>query len=297
MAEQGQQAAQGVTRMNIGGSLLAINFDRGADISKKMRAEVAQHGWEVPDAYAYPSIQCREPDLSCRPLTDTDVVLATVYAKALTEFFTQHEAELCDEGFIEAHACVEIDGFENKVQVEATAPYPQTTWDDLAVGDEHPALARSRDIIEAFLRHEKVQGRTQAWLDAAAQVCENLYDFKLYIADGDLEGWRVATVRDFMLRYVPRQAVIDAAVAAVLPEVTQAFFRWAQKVGHVTQRLGVAAVSCVERHQKRFLKEMNEPSNFSMAKVLLRGLSEAGIDLHDKDAVEAYMQGNAPQTK
>jgi hypothetical protein len=76
--------------LDLGSDWLALGFERGADLPAGMRREVAQHGWPVPDANAYPHVERFERDVTSRPLVERDVKIAAACASALAAFFVNH---------------------------------------------------------------------------------------------------------------------------------------------------------------------------------------------------------------
>lgn len=76
--------------LDLGTSLLSLNFERGADLPTSMRREIAEHGWPLAGARAYPCIVHREPDGLLRPLTERDVRLVSAVATSLAAFFVKH---------------------------------------------------------------------------------------------------------------------------------------------------------------------------------------------------------------
>lgn len=93
MARLGGSLPEG-ERPNLGARVFSVNYDRGADIPKSMRREIAEHGWEVASANAYPHIAWVDPDCLARPLADDDVLLGTACAEALARFFAEHRGSL-----------------------------------------------------------------------------------------------------------------------------------------------------------------------------------------------------------
>ena len=47
---------------DLGTSILALNFERGADLPAPMRREIAKHGWQVAGPNAYPRVEHRDRD-------------------------------------------------------------------------------------------------------------------------------------------------------------------------------------------------------------------------------------------
>lgn len=73
---------------------LALNFERGAELSPGQRKQVVAHGWEVAGPDAYPWLVVLDEDLIARAPTPAEVALAEVLARALSELVENHRREL-----------------------------------------------------------------------------------------------------------------------------------------------------------------------------------------------------------
>lgn len=76
--------------LDLGTTILALNFERATDLPASMRHEIRQHGWPIAGPRGYPRIEHRDRDGLPRPLTEDDVRIATACAAALCSFFEQH---------------------------------------------------------------------------------------------------------------------------------------------------------------------------------------------------------------
>ena len=73
---------------------LALNFERGAELSPSQRKEIVTHGWEVAGADAYPWLVVLDEDLIARAPTTREFTLAEVLSRALHVLVTEHETAL-----------------------------------------------------------------------------------------------------------------------------------------------------------------------------------------------------------
>jgi hypothetical protein len=73
---------------------LALNFERGAELSPGQRKEIVTHGWEVAGADAYPWLVVLDEDLIARAPTSREITLAEALARALCALVTEHAAAL-----------------------------------------------------------------------------------------------------------------------------------------------------------------------------------------------------------
>ncbi|MEJ2726385.1 MAG: hypothetical protein P8175_17440 [Deltaproteobacteria bacterium] len=106
--------------VDLGTSTLSLNFEKGADVPASMRREVAENGWPVADAKAYPWVQLRDRDGVPRPITERDVRIAAACALSLTSFFIKHGSLFEREVF--PPVC-ESYFDENDLEVRFTMPY------------------------------------------------------------------------------------------------------------------------------------------------------------------------------
>jgi len=128
MAERGEALMAGDSPRDLGTGIFSINFDRGSDIPKAMRREVAKFGWEVPDASAYPRVQWADPDKLLRPLVDRDLVFATACTEAVAEFFAKHSTDIKEGEFRLAREQLLLRDLPGQPTVELIAPHPEVEW-------------------------------------------------------------------------------------------------------------------------------------------------------------------------
>jgi hypothetical protein len=77
-------------RLDLGTDWMALSFERGADLSTRMRREVADHGWPIANAKAYPRIAHCERDGLPRPLVERDIEIIAACTTSLAAFFANH---------------------------------------------------------------------------------------------------------------------------------------------------------------------------------------------------------------
>lgn len=83
--------------IDLGTTILSLNFDRSSDLPPSMRQEALKHRWPVASPKAYPRVEHRDRDAVPRPLSERDVLVATAIATSLTALFAQHGAALASE--------------------------------------------------------------------------------------------------------------------------------------------------------------------------------------------------------
>jgi hypothetical protein len=124
--------------VDIGSEHLALEFEPGSALSSAQRKEVAQHGWPVADATAYPVVTARERDGVLRPLEAREVRILALCAGALASFAVRHrevfespDAEPCCESI--------TDELAHGATVTLTAPYEAFALFELEPAATQPA--------------------------------------------------------------------------------------------------------------------------------------------------------------
>ncbi len=78
--------------LDLGTTMLSLNFEQGAALPESLRREVATHGWPVASTAAYPMVLCVDRDAVTRPHTVEELRLLTACASALEHFVAEHSA-------------------------------------------------------------------------------------------------------------------------------------------------------------------------------------------------------------
>src|SRR5438132_1045487 len=105
--------------LDMGTTILSLNFERGADLPPSMRREVAEHGWQVAGPHAYPRIDHLERDGLRRPLTEHELRVVSAVAPSLGAFFVKHGSLARTEADPICESWAGNDG----LTVRFTAPY------------------------------------------------------------------------------------------------------------------------------------------------------------------------------
>lgn len=127
-------------KLDLGTSILSLNFETTEDLPPSMRREVMSQGLPIADAQAYPLVEHRDRDGVLRPVTPHDVQIATACATALSRFFVQH-GDLFMDGQVKRIAEKYFDDRQSFVSLYV-----------LAYFDPSPVLhsARSADRTQAL---------------------------------------------------------------------------------------------------------------------------------------------------
>ena len=131
--------------VDLGTSVLSLDFERGADVPPAMRAEIARHGWSVAGPKAFPIVMRRDRDGVPAPVNDRDVRIATECAFAVASFVLRHREVFEAESF--EPVCESSGMEESGITVRLTAPYD--AHGDFDLHAESPAGAISTSAVGA----------------------------------------------------------------------------------------------------------------------------------------------------
>jgi len=127
--------------VDLGTDWLSLSFERGADLPAGMRREVAEYGWPVADANAYPRVERRERDGASRPLVEREVRIAAACATSLVAFFVNHRAAFAT---VDPEPICESWLDADDREVRFTLPYEAFTLFDVGPAVPRPTPPRPR---------------------------------------------------------------------------------------------------------------------------------------------------------
>jgi hypothetical protein len=277
---------------DLGTPILSLNFERRADIPASMRREIKRHGWEVAGTAAYPRVMFIEPDAVLRPLTERDVRLVSAVAHALARFYAAHRDRLNDPALVPVTEELLVGDQTDPVVVRLTAPHPESSWEtqegEEDEGDENGVTAHITRIVDGFMREQQ---QSDSWRGAAGFVSESFLRYKIDYADGQLQRFSVADIREFLLDYFPRKLTVDDAMIERTPDILLAFFAWLERSGMLSQRTAAAIARCIEENRQRFFRYARDESRFGMAKSFCTQMRHAGVDISDQQQIDRFMAG------
>jgi uncharacterized protein len=117
---------------------LYFSFDPKENVPEGMRKEVAEHGWPLADADAYPML-LRMVDGKHAPVFEPELKLATAVMRAIAAFAVRHPEALKDYGDVKIR---ESQFDENDLEVILSVPHPLS---DQAIESELPPRAMTMD--------------------------------------------------------------------------------------------------------------------------------------------------------
>lgn len=279
----------------------ALEFERGAEVSPALRREIADHGWEVAGADAYPLLVSIDDDLVVRPTTSHEVTITEAIARALTQVLVENAERpgAWTDAPTFSHTLT-VATHAGPVEITLRAPHDDRAGvlEHLTASNLLENLAELEDgdeidpdvrieledaIMDRFSRSPEAEGRVD--IDLGRFVMTFAADhLGKTIASLDAEG-----LREILFEIVPRKVSIDASAAGAIIEATRALF------GFLKRECGlVQADACLRvlggDAARRLERELSDPRNFGMAKSLMMGGQEAGFDVSTKEGVEAWMR-------
>jgi hypothetical protein len=121
---------------------LALNFERGAELSPGQRKEIVTHHWEVAGPDGYPWLVVLDEDLVARSPTSREISITEVLARALGVLVTEHESELEAAARGDARLCRELQVTTRFGDLSVILESPQTTGDHLSDAPDDKAQGK-----------------------------------------------------------------------------------------------------------------------------------------------------------
>jgi hypothetical protein len=151
-------------------------------------------------------------------------------------------------------------------QLPQAQAVPQPTLDDFYAAPEAARLAGADDESLAF--------------------CLKLV---LGYAAPDPLRWNPDRVEEFLIRWLPERALLDATDTALLPTVLSAWTRWAGRVSGGTPRGVAETVAAIARHRDEFTRRIRSGEYRGPAARATAQLLADGVDLTDERALADWL--------
>ncbi len=272
-----------------GARLFGVSFDAAGELPKELAREVKRHGWPVADASAYPTIVQVDADGVPRPTVKADYAFATSLLRALAVFLERHADVFRSSPARQAKVRVECDDLPGKPAVTLTAPHPGAYWrwgrESLV---EHHLIVDGDELIQRFLERTPSGNRSAARQEA--RVVAELLRFKIRVVGEYPLGWHPKLLDRYLTEFLPREGdVMDEDVEAT-PRILDAFFAWLAESGEEESLVVDRIRDGIRRLTPAFLREARNPSNFSEFKKLNSEVRAAGIPVHDKRRLTAFLK-------
>jgi hypothetical protein len=292
---------------DLGASTLSLNFETKSRLPASMRAEIKRNGWPIAGPKAHPFIMAVDRDRVYRPLLERDVRVIGAVAESLASFYSKHRLGLTPDRLdpiVEEYSLLTDD---EPLTVRLRAPHPEMPWlpneeetlaesdesldsDDLdGDDDEEASTTGNQQVVEAFVRDQKAQGRTESELDAAGFIAESFLRYKTDYLGGSPRSLTEVDAEGFLLDHFPRKVSADEPMIEHTPRILVSFCDWLAARGDIAPRVAGAARTRVAAIRDRFLAAARDPSRFGPAKSFVMGMHAEGVDFTDEAAVQDHM--------
>jgi hypothetical protein len=174
----------------------------------------------------------------------------------------------------------------------------------------HPSLSVratiQRNVMEEYSDEafEAIQNQTQEWGESFstshyftdltkkqqnwAEPVITAFTEMMYAYHGRRpEKWTVKIVEECCTQTIPRKVAVDNDFFQAIAPVLTAFFGFLQSAGHI--RNGAALIKTIRRIEKKIVNNASEPENWGMAKSILSGAHNAGVDFTDEDELQEFI--------
>ncbi|MFI7129202.1 hypothetical protein ACIBQ1_26110 [Nonomuraea sp. NPDC050153] len=180
------------------------------------------------------------------------------------------------------------------------------TWprndDENFVDNRALAWSRCRDHLSAWPereqlpeaeRHRLIQQFTTA-NDLDDEVSRSLAELFLDYGEGHIISgplaWSPAEVMLLLTDWLPRKAILDAAQRTALPDVLRQWLTYVLDQRGVDPRWITPVVDAVDVHLHEFRQAFDDHTSWGPAKQIAAALTDRGIDLTDRQAVDDAMR-------
>lgn len=116
-----------------------------------------------------------------------------------------------------------------------------------------------------------------------------LVDFKCDYQDGDPIRWSPILVEIVLADWIPRKVSLDDDEIDALTGVLRRWIRFAGEKRGLAEDAIVEALKAVDTFEPDYQSAMRDPNSAGPAKGLVQAMREAGIDLTDKRAINAWI--------
>lgn len=286
---------------------LAITYSGRDEVPPPVRAEIAEHGWEVAAPDAYPQLIAVDADLVSRPPEAWELRFAEAVARCFAEL-AETEPALLEEAGTAAEPVVRtrtVTTGTGELEVRVQAPHPDAivpaqvveTSDLLAAlaeleRDDEIDSRRRFELEDALLRH----------FDAAPEsetLSEGHCLGALLDLGADYLGHTVASLgpedlEELVFELVPRKFTMAPDEAPWIIDGLRAFYRFLdrefglQQADACLRLLGGDAV-------ERLRTALSNPDNFGWAKSFAMAGARAGFDTSTEEGLAAWVAASDGQ--
>jgi hypothetical protein len=124
----------------------------------------------------------------------------------------------------------------------------------------------------------------------AEDVAMLAIDFGADYNHGGPLRWSPVVVEIFMLDWLARKVTREPEVFERLPDVLQDWVRYAGRRRGLPGEALLQVADAVAEHRSEMLETVSDPAAWGPAKVFATAALEAGVDMSDREQVEAFIE-------
>lgn len=183
--------------------------------------------------------------------------------------------------------------------------------DDVTFDEPDPGLlvdpledeSRTQATVESLLEEYEHNYLPQLGREDPPDRCDTdlfvanaMLSYKANYSDGQLGDWPVDELSEFMLEWWPRKVSADEGTELTAPASISRFLGFLDArdslSGSNPKRLAEAITELLEP----FLDACEDPASWGPAKTMVRGAASRGVDVQDRQALEAYLTEMHPRS-
>jgi hypothetical protein len=115
-------------------------------------------------------------------------------------------------------------------------------------------------------------------------------EFRAFYLGADLSSWTARELDEFLLDWVPRKVSLTEGDVDGFPETVVLALTFLGAGGRLDDRQVASLSERVRRSAGRFAAEMADPANAGPAQVLFEAMTADGVELGDRDAMQAWLE-------
>lgn len=283
---------------------VALNFDRGADISPALRKEIAAYGWEVAGANAYPWVSPVDEDAVFSPPTPAELTRIEAIAGAIAQL-VETEPDLPDawERAEPLIRTITVATGAGPIEVTLTVPHAATLTEAWRARfaeepfDVHASIFdESGDVDEDELEvyRDELLDRFADSPEGESLPDEINYS-ELLIEHGARElGATPATItpeqlREILFDDIPAKLIAKPSFAGPIVAELRAFFTFLDRAFDLPNAKPCLTVLGGDA-EERLQQALSDPRCFSPMKSMLMAGQDAGFDIFSQEGLEAWMR-------
>lgn len=147
--------------------------------------------------------------------------------------------------------------------------------------------AQKEEWIEGFLQSPDYEELTEYQKENSSFIISTFMDFLYNYEYVHPKDWKSTNVKEVCLHVVPRKITSELELFENYGEVVQRFLRFLGSKSYISNALELEET--VEQIKDNISKEANNPANWGMAKTMMMGGQDSGIDFSNEEDLQNYV--------